>query len=146
MTCFCRPGPASDPAGGPVTGCNPAVRARAIAALFPLLAAFSMASPALAHSELQQSVPAAGALLDCAPAQITLQFNAAVQLTALRLHRVDGAEVALPRRPIRESRAETIDLPPLEPGAFRAEWRIISSDGHPVGGTIPFAIARDCRP
>lgn len=114
--------------------------------VFPVLAAFAFASPASAHSELRASVPAVGAVLDCAPDQIELQFNEGVQLTALRLHRVDGAEIALPRREIRAARGETIDLPPLEPGDFRAEWRIISADGHPVGGVIPFTIAGECHP
>jgi methionine-rich copper-binding protein CopC len=114
--------------------------------LSALLATVAAAAPAAAHSELRGSVPAAGAALDCAPTQIELQFNEGVQLTALRLHRVDGAEIDLPRRPIREARAEIIALPPLEPGDFRAEWRIISADGHAVGGVIPFSVARACRP
>lgn len=112
----------------------------------PVLAAVAAASPAAAHSELRGSVPAAGAVLDCAPAHIELQFNDGVQLTALRLHRLDGAEIVLPRRSIREARLETIDLPSLEPGEFRAEWRIISADGHDVGGAIPFSVSRECRP
>lgn len=85
-------------------------------------------------------------MLDCAPGQIDLHFNETVQLTALRLHRVDGDEIALSRRPITEARSETIHLPPLEPGDFRAEWRIISADGHPVGGVIPFSVSGECRP
>lgn len=109
-----------------------------------LLAALSAASPAVAHSELRGSSPEAGAVLDCAPAQIALEFTEGVQLTALRLHRVEGDEVALPRRAIREARQETIALPPLEPGAFRAEWRVISADGHPVGGVIPFSVLGAC--
>jgi methionine-rich copper-binding protein CopC len=120
--------------------------AGSIFCVFPVLAVVALASPASAHSELRASVPAAGAVLDCAPDRIELQFNEGVQLTAMRLHRVDGAEIALPRRAIREARGETIDLPPLEPGDFRAEWRIISADGHPVGGVIPFTVPGDCRP
>ena len=124
---------------------RPAVCAGSALRVFPVLAAFAFAAPAYAHSELRGSVPAAGAVLDCAPAQFELQFNEGVQLTALRLFRVDGEEVPLPRRPIREARSEVIDLPPLEPGDFRAEWRVISPDGHAVGGAIPFTIAGECR-
>jgi methionine-rich copper-binding protein CopC len=114
--------------------------------MVPILAAVSAASPAAAHSELLGSVPAAGAVLDCAPEYIELQFNEGVQLTALRLHVTDDAEIALPRRSIREATLETIDLPPLEPGDFRAEWRIISADGHPEGGVIPFSVTGECQP
>lgn len=119
---------------------------RSIFRAFPILAAVTAASSASAHSELRGSVPAAGEVLDCAPANFELQFNEGVQLTALRLHRLDGAEIELPRRAIREATIETIDLPPLEPGEFRAEWRIISPDGHAVGGAIPFSVSGECRP
>jgi methionine-rich copper-binding protein CopC len=110
----------------------------------PILAAVVVATPAHAHSELRSSVPVAGEQLECAPDQIDLHFYDGVQLTALRLYRVDGDEIVLPRRSIREAKSETIELPLLEPGEFRAEWRIISSDGHPAGGVIPFSVSAEC--
>ena len=110
----------------------------------PLLIFGIAAQPVMAHSELRGSVPAIGAVLDCAPTRIELYFNEGVLLTALRLHRGDGAEIELPRRAIREATIETIPLPPLEPGDFRSEWRIISPDGHDVGGVIPFSIMKEC--
>lgn len=102
--------------------------------------------PAQAHSELRRSVPAPGAVLDRAPERIELHFSERVQLTALRLRRADGTEIALPRRPIRPERSEIIALPPLESGEYHAEWRIISADGHPVGGVIPFRVAGPRQP
>lgn len=110
------------------------------------LPATPLAAPAAAHSELRRSVPAAGAVLDRAPERIELHFSERVQLTALRLRRADGTEIALPRRPIRPERTEVIALPPLEPGEYRAEWRIISADGHPVGGVIPFRVTGPRQP
>jgi methionine-rich copper-binding protein CopC len=118
---------------------------RRIFRIVPIMAALVAAQPVAAHSELRDSVPAAGAVLDCAPAQIELQFNEGVLLTALRLHQVDGDEVKLPRRAIREATQEIIALPPLQPGDFRAEWRVISPDGHDVGGAIHFSILQDCQ-
>jgi methionine-rich copper-binding protein CopC len=120
----------------------PALRRRAVL-LLPLL---MVAYPARAHSELHQSSPAAGAVLHEAPTQIELHFKERVQLTALRLYREGGDEIPLPRRPIRAATQENIALPPLAPGAYRAEWRIISADGHPVGGVIPFRIVGSARP
>lgn len=105
--------------------------------LVPFAAA---ATPAAAHSELRRSLPPAGAVLDRAPEQIELHFSERVRLTALRLRRTGGEEVALPRRTIREATSEIVRLPALPPGEYRAEWRIISADGHPVGGVIPFRI------
>jgi methionine-rich copper-binding protein CopC len=112
----------------------------------PIIATVAAAASAAAHSELRGSVPAAGEALECAPHQIELTFSEGVQLTALRLYRGDGTEIDLPRREIRETKTETIPLPPLEPGEFRAEWRVISADGHPTGGAIPFSIAQACLP
>ena len=123
-----------------------AVFVSSIFRVVPILAAVTAASSAAAHSELRSSVPAAGAVLDCTPARIELRFNEGVQLTVLRLHRLDGAEIELPRRSIHEATIETIDLPPLETGEFRAEWRIISPDGHVVGGAIPFSVSGECLP
>lgn len=96
--------------------------------------------PAAAHSELRQSIPAAGAVLMQSPEKIELHFNERVQLTALRLYRVGGEEIVLPRRGIRAATNEVIPLPILSPGAYRAEWRIISADGHPTGGVISFRV------
>jgi hypothetical protein len=111
--------------------------------LLPLLL---VSPPAAAHSELRRSAPAAGAVLMHAPEQIELHFNERVQLTALRLYRAGGEEVSLPRRAIRTANMEIIAMPPLPPGAYRAEWRIISADGHPAGGVIPFTIEAPKRP
>jgi methionine-rich copper-binding protein CopC len=105
-----------------------------------------MARPAAARSELRRSVPAARSVLDHTPEDIELHFTERVRLTALRLHRVGGEENPLPRRAIREARSESIALPPLEAGEYRAEWRIISADGHPVGGVIPFRVEPPQRP
>ena len=119
-----------------------AARRRAVLLLPPLLASL----PAAAHSELRRSMPAAGAVLMQAPEQMELHFNERVQLTALRLYREGSEEISLPRRAIRSATTEIIALPPLPPGAYRAEWRIISADGHPAGGVIPFRIEGPKRP
>jgi len=111
-----------------------------------LLALLLGSLPAAAHSELRRSVPAAGAVLMQAPEQIELYFNERVQLTALRLYRDGSEEISLPCRAIRSATTEIIALPPLPPGAYRAEWRIISADGHPAGGAIPFRIEAPNHP
>lgn len=119
---------------------------RALLRLAPLALVFAAIRPAAAHSELRRSAPAPGAVLAQAPERIELVFSERVQLTALRLFRAGGDEIALPRRAIRVADTETIDLPPLAPGAYRVEWRIISADGHPVGGAIPFRIEKTGKP
>ncbi len=108
-----------------------------------LAIAVVLASPAssLAHSELRGSAPAAGDRLATAPEAIELRFNEAVQVTALRLFRSSGQEVALARtRELRTALSYRVTVPMLVPDAYRIEWRIISADGHPVGGTIRFTV------
>lgn len=105
-----------------------------------------IAGRAAAHSQLRRSVPAPGAVLRQSPERIELVFSERVQMTALRLFRAGGDEIALPRRAIRVADAESVTLPPLATGAYRIEWRIISADGHPVGGTITFSIEAPAAP
>jgi methionine-rich copper-binding protein CopC len=96
---------------------------------------------AWAHSELRSSEPAEGARLPAAPREIVLRFNEGVQVTSVTLRDEAGAatRLALGRdtapRPV-----ERLTVPPLAPGRWRLEWRAISADGHPVRGTVRFAI------
>lgn len=100
------------------------------------------AGPGAAHSLLQWSEPAEGAVIQAGPGQIALRFNEAVQLTALRLFAADSAEWPLRRprdlvaRP--EHRADVGRE--LQPGSWRVVWRAISADGHEIGGTIRFRL------
>lgn len=106
------------------------------------LLALSLPRAARAHSQLLASTPAEGAVLAAAPAEVTLRFNEAVQLTALRLFAGDGAELPLRRTRDLAPRAEHRAALPrdLAPGAWRLVWRAISADGHEIGGTLRFRL------
>lgn len=96
---------------------------------------------AFAHSTLTASVPADASRLSAAPTEFVLRFNEMVQVTALTL--VDGEgrrlRLVLPRDTTPRA-VERLAAPPLAPGSWRLEWRAISADGHPVRGTIRFAV------
>jgi methionine-rich copper-binding protein CopC len=70
-----------------------------------------------------------------------LRFDEGTVLTSLRLFGPANAEVALTRNrdatPAAEWRAR---YPRLTPGAHRLDWRALSADGHPIGGTVPFVV------
>lgn len=95
-----------------------------------------------AHSLLLGSMPAEGAALTAAPAEILLRFNEPVQLTALRLFAADNAEWPVRRTRDMAARPEHRAAigRDLTPGAWRAVWRAISADGHEIGGTLRFRL------
>ena len=70
-----------------------------------------------------------------------MRFNEKVQVTAVRLFDSAGKEVPIVRdRALRQDSAYQASPPALPPGGYRVEWRAISADGHPVGGTIRFEV------
>lgn len=109
-----------------------------------LLLALAIAAPqaAGAHSLLLGSDPAEGAVLTSPPTGLTLRFNEAVRLTALRLFEGGGTEWPLLRPRDMAPRAEhavTLGRAPT-PGPWRVVWRAISADGHEIGGTLRFRL------
>lgn len=94
---------------------------------------------ALAHAQLRGADPAAGAILEVAPAEVVLTFNEPIGPLQARWFAPDGsAEDA-------EARADgprLIVTPPagLAEGTHALSWRVMSDDGHPVGGTHVFSI------
>jgi methionine-rich copper-binding protein CopC len=110
----------------------------------PLLAAACwLLVPALAaaHAHLQQSDPADGATI-AAPAQFTLQFSEAARLTALTLVKV-GQSSAEKITPLPTAAAAQLHVPAprLAPGSYELRYRVISADGHIMGGSVHFTVA-----
>jgi copper resistance protein C len=107
--------------------------------------ALALAGSARAHSLLLESSPAAGALLAVPPPEISLRFNNRIEkkLSTIRLVDEGGA-----LRPVTVRAADgpvdrlTARVPSLAPGAWRVEWRVLSTDGHIVSGGFSFRVAR----
>ncbi len=111
---------------------------RILTALLLCLAAWSQA--AFGHAVLVTTDPAAGAVLDRAPAEMRLQFNEPVGISTLALLGPDGRRLPLDK-PQGDGAQVRIPLPPLSAqGTYLLTWRASSADGHPVGGTLDFAI------
>lgn len=102
------------------------------------------AGPAVAHSLLLESAPAAGATLPSSPASLMLRFNNRIEKALSRVRLVDAAGV---KRPLTLSTdaggAERLiaTVPPLAPGTWRVEWQVLSTDGHVVAGRFEFTVA-----
>ncbi|MEV6983994.1 copper resistance protein CopC [Sphaerisporangium sp. NPDC051017] len=99
-----------------------------------------LAAPvALAHDSLKRSSPAKDAVVTSLD-QIELEFSARVSFPAVVLHDAAGRRF--------ESGPPTAEGPkviekvagPLPSGSYVIAWRVVSSDGHPVEGEIPFTV------
>lgn len=119
---------------------------RRVAALLVVLAAvvavvIGGAGPASAHATLVATDPAEGAVLAEAPEQVTFTFNEAVigVPTGVRVYDARGGEV--------DSTASVsgsqllIDLDEeVGDGTLVVVWRLVSEDGHPIGGSLTFSV------
>lgn len=110
--------------------------------LLAMLAALCLPGVALAHAALESSDPAPGVLLADAPASIRLTFNEAVTPLVFRWIGPDGNIRDLDAGALSSANGVVTVIPPadLTRGSQVLSWRVASSDGHPVGGTLGFVI------
>ncbi|WP_424527957.1 copper resistance CopC family protein [Sphaerisporangium viridialbum] len=97
------------------------------------------APPALAHDSLKSSSPAKDSTVSRLD-QIELEFSARVSFPVVVLH--DAAGRRFESGPPRTDGPKVFEsvAGPLPPGGYVIAWRIVSSDGHPVEGEIPFTV------
>ena len=102
------------------------------------------ASPAFAHDELLGSSPEAGEVFDTAPTEIVLDFSNDIIEVGTAIEVVDhhGEEVAI-GEPVIAGPQVTAALPADLEGDYQVRWRAVSSDGHPIEGTIDFGVGAD---
>jgi len=117
------------------------MRAGVVAAGLLLLA---LASSARAHSLLLDSAPAADALLAAPPPEISLRFNNRIEKKLSTIRLLDERGGVRPLAMLADGPADrlTATVPSLDPGAWRVEWRVLSTDGHVVSGRFSFRVAR----
>jgi len=106
-----------------------------------LLVTLSFASvDAHAHAILLASAPPDGAVIAAAPPSLQLRFNEAVTVTTLRLVDHEGQNRLEPWQPV-SGQTIDVDTPArLDNGRYLLSYRVVSADGHPIGGTIAFQI------
>jgi copper transport protein len=105
-----------------------------------LLVGLVHAPEASAHASLVRARPADGAVIAQAPSELRLTFNEPVSPLVLRLIGPDGEVIALGEA-IVESTTVTVAAPrEWQRGTHVLSWRVVSADGHPVGGTLMFSI------
>ena len=96
---------------------------------------------AFAHAALVESVPADGAVLTAAPADVTLRFSEPVAPVMLRVLDIDAKPVADGARAQVEDTIIRLPLPAgLAHGTYVVSYRVISVDSHPISGAVVFSI------
>ena len=112
------------------------------AAAIVALLVLAPATAASAHDELVSSSPAAGEQLSTAPESITLAFSAEVLTmgAAIMVVDADGTDWVA-SEPVVDYGEVTATLESGMPDAgYEVRWRVVSSDGHPISGVIPFTV------
>ncbi len=117
--------------------------------LLALLMAFTvMASTdqAFAHAALIKTDPADGAVLAQAPTRLSLTFSEPVSPLVLTLVKPDGTPLPLTSFRLTDQTIEIDNPQALKSGTHVLSWRVISADGHPVGGSLLFSIGAPSEP
>lgn len=98
------------------------------------------ATPAAAHAELVGTDPVHGAIVDEPPSVIELHFNGQVTLVPEAFVLRSGGR-DLPGE-VRLDGTDVVFTPagPVPDGTAVLDWRVVSDDGHPIGGKLVFHV------
>ena len=115
----------------------------ALGILTTALLVLGLAPTASAHDYLVSSTPGEGDQLERPPAEVALSFNTSVgeQFAQVAVVDVDGATYQV-GDPVVAGPTVTQQVADLPPGRdYTVSYRVVSSDGHPIGGTVGFSVA-----
>ncbi|QFY62751.1 copper-binding protein (plasmid) [Rhizobium grahamii] len=108
------------------------------AVLLVLLLSAVVPAPAHAHAVLISSSPANNQVVNDAPAEIQLHFNEPVKVVRASARLTNDKSIDLVSS---GGGADiTLRLPSVGRGTVIASYRVVSEDGHPVGGTVVFHV------
>jgi copper transport protein len=90
-------------------------------------------------------VPADGVTIFEPPKTLRLEFNEPISPLVMRLV-APGGQISTLTNVTAENNSVTIVVPALpQQGTYVLSWRVISADGHPVGGVVSFSIGHPTR-
>ncbi|MGG4266058.1 copper resistance CopC/CopD family protein [Peribacillus simplex] len=108
--------------------------------LFSLLLYPAMAS---GHATVISSNPSPNEAMDTLPEKISIQFSENIQpaFHSLEVFSQDGDKIQTQDSAISEQSEKVLEAKwkgTIDEGVYYIKWRVVSSDGHPIEGTIPF--------
>ena len=96
--------------------------------------------PTLPHASLLSAEPADRSIVAMAPEDFRLVFNEPVTPLVLKLIASERKPIFLDQYRV-EGRSLIVRAPPsLVAGTYLLSWKVISTDGHPIGGSLVFSI------
>jgi copper transport protein len=108
--------------------------------MFALMAMLTQIGAVWAHASLNATEPLDGAVVETAPQYYSLTFSEPVSPLSLRLVRPDGSSTPLDGFVVKDNIVEIEAPAGLGRGTHVLSWRVVSADGHPVGGSVVFSI------
>ena len=104
-----------------------------------ILSLFILPITAFGHAAVISSNPSPNESLDTIPKKISIQFSEDIQSSFYSLKVIgNGKEIPLQDIQVSEKTLEATRSGSFEEGTYIIKWRVVSSDGHPIEGTIPF--------
>ena len=101
----------------------------------------AFAEPASAHASLVRSTPASGATLTTAPSRVVVTFDENVRAPSAIVVTGPGGRVSHGTAQVLDNTV-SIDVAmraaPSFVGDYDLAYRVVSADGHPVTGQVPF--------
>ncbi|GAD87040.1 MULTISPECIES: copper resistance CopC family protein [Nocardia] len=111
-----------------------------VVALLAALAVALPVGPASAHSQLDSSIPAAGASVDSPLTMIELTFNQQIGTAFATVGLTDSSGTSWAAQ-VSKVEGETVRVavsPTMPPQQYTVAYRVVSDDGHPITGSYDF--------
>lgn len=101
-----------------------------------------IAESAQAHDQLVASTPADGEVLQAPPEEVVLQFSGQLMELGGIIIVIDAAEQSWTEGDLAydDTRARIALQGGMPDGWYEIRWQVVSRDGHPISGIIPFAV------
>lgn len=119
----------------------------ALSAIAVVVAALLPAAPAAAHAEIIDSTPEAGSTVTVLPDEFTLIANedllvsVGVDAFVVKVLGPDDVDYASGVTPTIDGPTISVPAAVGPDGEYRLVYRVVSADGHPIEGLIPFVVA-----
>jgi copper transport protein len=97
------------------------------------------------HATVISSNPSPNEAMDTLPEKISIQFSENIQpaFHSLEVFSQDGDKIQIQDSAISEQSEKVLEAKwkgTIDEGIYYIKWRVVSSDGHPIEGTIPFQL------